>query len=282
MIDQLSFQFSARTSNQRWRDRTPSFRSTGELITTSEYEVVLSSSDKVAKAFVEQHHYSGTYPAARERGLLYRAGELVGVAVFSQPASEAVLEILPCDRAVAVELGRFILLDNVPGNGESWFLARCFELLRAEGYEGLLSHSDPVARRSVAGDVVLPGHVGLIYQATNAIYTGRSNPTLHVLKPNGTIFSPRSMTKIRRWERGARKCVDELVSIGAEAPTANELADRDGRRAWMWRAIGRTCRRLAHGGNHRYVWALDRRIRKAVAALRVDAPYPKQLDVEAA
>ena len=29
-----------------------------------------------------------------------------------------------------VELGRFVLLDSVAGNGETWFLARSFDILR--------------------------------------------------------------------------------------------------------------------------------------------------------
>lgn len=271
------------TGNQRWRDRRGSYRPAGEVICTSDYEAAFldgKGSDTIAKAFVEQHHYSGTYPAARERAMLYRRGELAGTAIFSHPSSEDVLAPLPCERLEGVELGRFVLLDNVPGNGESWFFARSLEILRDRGYRALLSHSDPVPRRTSAGELVLPGHVGTIYQATNAIYAGRSKNTLHVLKPNGTIFSPRSMTKIRRWERGAARCVDEFVELGADRPSAGDLASRDARRAWMWRAIFATCRRMPHAGNHRYLWAIDKRIRKDVAKLATGEAYPKARDVE--
>ena len=273
------------TSAQRWRDRQTMFRPGAEAIRTADYEVSAidgDGSDKIAKAFVQQHHYSGSYPAARERvGLYHRSGELVGVAVFSHPSSEAVLERLPCDRLEGVELGRFVLLDSVAGNGESWFHARALDILRGRGYRVLLSHSDPMPRRTLDGGIVLPGHVGLIYQATNAIYAGRSGRELHVLKPDGTIFSPRSMTKIRRWERGAERAIAELVSIGAIAPSSADLADRDSRRAWMWREIFRTCRRLEHNGNHRYLWALDKRLRRDVAKLASGDSYPKSIDPEA-
>lgn len=266
---------------QRQRDGRTSWRPAGELIQTNAYEVAPidgKGSDKIAKAFVQQHHYSGSYPAARERVGLYRSSELVGVAVFSHPASEAVLEPLPCDRLEGVELGRFVLFDDVPGNGESWFLARSLEILKARGYRALLSHSDPLPRRTNAGELVLPGHVGIIYQATNAIYAGRSGAELHVLKPDGTILSPRSMTKIRRWERGAQGAVDELVEIGATPPTAADLATRDARRAWMWREIFATCRRMPHAGNHRYLWAIDKKLRRDVAKLATGEAYPKKLD----
>lgn len=94
------------------------------------------------------------------------------------------------------------------------------------------------------------------------------------------IREPRSMTKIRRWERGAARCVDALVTIGAESPTLADLATRDARRAWLWRAISATCRRMPHAGNHRYLWAIDKRLRKDVARLASGAPYPKARDQE--
>lgn len=265
------------TASQRWRNGRLTWRP-ADAINTREYEVSVCYEDSTPKAFVEQHHYSGSYPAARFRTLLHCGGELVGVAVFSHPPSEAVLEKLPCERLEGVELGRFVLLPSVKGNGESWFLARSFELLRAAGFRVVLSHSDPVPRRTHTGELVLPGHVGLIYQATNAVYAGRTNQTLHVLKPDGTIFSPRSMTKIRRAERGYMRAVDELVEIGATPPTARDLETRDARRAWMWESIMRTCRRLDHGGNHRYVWAIDKKLRRDVAAMATGDKYPKKTD----
>lgn len=281
------------TSNQRWRDRVATFRPSREQIDTSAYEVSATSSDKVAREFVERHHYSGSYPAARERVLLHRraTGELVGVAVFSHPPSEKVLARLPCERLEGVELGRFVLLDGVPGNGESWFLARAFDHLRAEGYAAVISHSDPMPRRALDGEIVLPGHVGEIYQATNATYCGRTKKTLLALLPDGTVFSARSMTKIRRRERGYRYAIEQLVAAGA-APPASDLMSTDEFTAWMWGAIGSTCRRARHNGNHRYAWALgrERALRRGIAALavRVDdgteagATYPKTLDREAA
>ena len=74
-----------------------------------------------------------------------------------------------------MEIGRLVLLDNVPANGETWILGRCFELLQATGLRGVLSFSDPMPRRSVlSGSLVMPGHVGTCYQAVNDIYLWRS------------------------------------------------------------------------------------------------------------
>lgn len=297
--------------NQRWRDGRDRYRPAGEVIDPRAYEVAIIPDDTTPKAFVERHHYSGSFPAARFRVGLYNVRgdvrvadvlrdaeielraeavrrlraeldkRLVGVAVFSHPPSEAVLERLPCERLAGVELGRFVLLDSVPGNGESWFLARCFELLRANGFEALVSHSDPVPRFTLDGGLVMPGHVGSIYQATNAVYAGRTKPYLHAMMPDGTVFSPRSMTKIRLAERGHLRCVDELVGYGAPPPSSADLATRDGRRDWMWGAIAVVGRRVRHAGNHRYLWAIDKRLRRAVAALACGAPYPKAIDAAA-
>src|ERR671937_3248818 len=78
-----------------------------------------------------EHHYAGSYPAARWRFGLFRRSVLQGVAVFSHPCHDRVLTAVFPGRATdSVELGRFILLDGVPGNGESWFLGRCFAHLR--------------------------------------------------------------------------------------------------------------------------------------------------------
>lgn len=260
--------------NQRWFRRLGTWRSPDEIIDTRAFEIAAIGSDKVARAFVEEHHYSGTYPAARERFGLYRAGELVGVAVFSHPPNEAVLAQLPCERMAGVELGRFVLLDSVPGNGESWFLARCFDLMRADGYGVVVSHSDPLPRRAADGAIVLPGHVGNVYQATNAIYAGRASSRSRWLLPDGTVFSERAMSKLRARERGYRYAIDQLVAQGADRP----LDIGEDLTAWMWRELERIGRRVRHRGNHRYLWALDRHLRRQVGAMACGLPYPKKLD----
>lgn len=270
--------------NQRWYKRLGSWRDADEIIDTRSHEVAEIHDDMTAKAFVEEHHYSGTYPAARERFGLYHGSALVGVAVFSHPPNEAVLKKLPCDRMAGIELGRFILLSEVAGNGESWFLARCFDKLREKGIEALVSHSDPLPRRNADGDLVLPGHVGNIYQATNAIYGGRTKARALWLLPDGTVFSERAMSKIRARDRGYRYAIDQLVHHGAERPL--DIGTDLG--AWLRCELPRVARRVKHRGNHRYLWAIDKRLRKDIAKLAIvdengdPVKYPKQLDQEAA
>lgn len=257
---------------QRWRERRASYRPAGEPIDPRRYEVAAIPDDTTARAFVVEHHYSGTYPAARRRFGLYRThgplrGALVGVAVYSVPPRAEVLRPLPVD--AAAELGRLVLLDDVPANGESWFLARCHDLLRREGWAGVVSFSDPHPRRSSDGRVVFAGHVGTIYQASNAVYLGAARASTQLLLPDGRSFSPRALAKIKARDRGWRYAVDQLVSAGAREPqgdTTEVLA------AWLAAELPRVVRRERHPGCLKYALPFDRAARRALPA---SLPYPK-------
>lgn len=251
--------------NQRWREGRASYRPAGERIRPHLYEVA-AVEEGLAREFVLAHHYSGTYPAARRRFGLFQRKRLVGVAVFSVPMNANALACLAGGATTGLELGRFVLLDAVPGNGETWFLARCFELLRSEGWEGVVSFSDPTERTSHTGEVVFGGHVGTIYQAHNAVYLGRATPrTLRVL-PSGRVYSARTLQKVRARERGWRYGVDQLIAEGAPVPRSGDL------RAWLAEVLPLITRSVRHGGNHKYAWALKPQARKH---LPKSLPYPK-------
>ena len=170
--------------SQRWRERRESYRPAGEPINPRLYEVAELAGDREAKAFILAHHYSASYPSARVRFGLFTRGCLVGVAVFSHPCNDRVLtSVFPLSPLDSVELGRFVLLDSVPANGESWFLTRTFECLRRKGLSGVVSFSDPVPRTKADGTIVHRGHVGICYQATSATFLGRTEPRTIRLLP---------------------------------------------------------------------------------------------------
>lgn len=256
---------------QRWLFRKDKYRPAGESINTHEYEVAPIEDDATAKGFVLEHHYSGTYPAARHRSGLYnRYGTLVGVAVFSHPCRDEVLTSVFPGRAMdSVELGRFVLTNDVPANGETWFLGQCFAQLRAAGLRGVVSFSDPFPRTDEFGKRVFPGHIGTIYQAHNAVYTGRATARTLRLLPKGQVLSDRAIQKIRRAERGWSYAVEQLVRAGAfiDADLTNDIARAD----WLKRTLARLTRTVRHPGNHRYAWALNRKVSVALPKL----PYPK-------
>lgn len=244
---------------QRWRDRCAEYRPRGEPINPHAYEIVHIAGDNEVKAFVEQHHYSASFPAAVERFGLMRRGELVGVCIFSEPMQGKVLDVLPCPRDQAVELGRLVLLDDVPSNGESWLVAECFRRMTKLGYTGVVSFSDPQPRRTPAGEVLFAGHIGTVYKSLNAVYTGLSSPRTQWMLPDCTIISERSLSKIRSLERGVGYAVGQLVEAGAAPP-----ADGVDLAAWMRGELPKIARSIRHRGSHRYLWPLDKACARAL------------------
>ncbi len=253
--------------NQRWLERRAIFRKPGEQIIPSQYDVAPIDDDTTAKTFVLAHHYSGCYPAARFRFGLYRRGELTGVSVFSHPTNNRVLTNVFGGLATdSVELGRFVLLDEVPGNGETWFLARCFRLLKEQGLRGVVSFSDPVPRVTAKGESIFLGHVGTIYQAFNGAYLGRGTRRMLSILPDGSVFSDRAVQKIYKREKGWVYASRRLEKFGADPLESGDP------REWLSRWLPIVTRKLRHAGNHRYAWSLGRQQIKSIA------PFPKQVD----
>lgn len=252
---------------QRWSGGRAAYRPARETIDTRDYEVASIPDDLTAKSFVRQHHYSGSYPAARFRFGLYTRDQLVGVAVYSVPANPRALDVLPSSRDASVELGRFVLLDAVPANGETWFLGRCHHLLAVAGIRGVISFSDPAPRTASTGRLVFPGHVGTIYQAHNATYLGRTKPETKRLLPDGRVLHGRALAKVRKRDRGYRAVVRLLRGYGADP-----LREKQDPREWVDRWCGRLTRPLRHPGNHKYAWGLTPVERRHLPDGR---PYPK-------
>ena len=136
-----------------------------------------------ARAFVETHHYSGTFPVEIASYGLFESrpnarAALVGVAVFSIPVNTpAVLTALLEPGQTVCDLGRFILNDHVLANAETWFLTRAYRALRrdktlADGrtprFPFSTSYSDPCPRPSF-DRIIFPGQVGIVYQAKTPV-----------------------------------------------------------------------------------------------------------------
>lgn len=152
---------------QRWLEGRHTYRSAREVVDIKRLDVA-ELDERTAKAFVTRHHYSRRYPAARFRFGLYERGELAGVAVFSRPFTpEVITGAFPWldDVDQGAELGRFVLLDHVGANAETWFLARCFaavrERLRAAAGRRGRPHprGRPAQRHAVRKVGVMPGAI---------------------------------------------------------------------------------------------------------------------------
>ncbi len=268
--------------NQRWRGRTASFLSTKARFDPARYDVCAMPRDGEARAFVEAHHYSGSYPAARFRFGLHGPAGLEGVAVFSHPVRDEVLtNALPGLAAATegVELGRFVLLDSAGFNAETWFLSRCLDSLRRAGVRGVVSFSDPFPRETLDGRRVFAGHLGTIYQASSAVYASRGSARTILLLPDARVLSERAVSKLRARAgpcadcggctrcTGWRYAADLLRTPGVLPP------DADGVGPWLAARLRVMVRRVRHPGNHRYIFPLDGRVRRLVGAGGV---YPRR------
>lgn len=180
------------TRSQRWRSRRASFVDNLSVIDPRRYAVDALETP-TARAFIAAHHYLPSYPAARLAVGLFGPGPggrsaLAGVAVFGVPTTGAVItRHAGLGEHQGCTLARLILLDDVAGNGESFFIARALRLLRQEKpeIEAVVSYSDPMA-----------GHIGQVYCASNAAYRGGTAPrTGYAI--GGTPVSGRSLSKIR-------------------------------------------------------------------------------------
>jgi hypothetical protein len=81
----------------------------------------------------------------------------------------------------------------------------------------------------------------------------------------GSVIGNRTLSKIRSMERGWRYAVDQLVALGAAEPEGDL-------RAWLRAELPRISRTRRSQGKHRYVWAIDRRLRKHLPASK---PFPQ-------
>lgn len=265
--------------SQRWRDRRDRFVPDATVIDTSSHSVDVVDCYRTAKPFVERHHYSGSFPATRLSCGLFRNGaggtsELVGVCSFAVPMNNASIPLHTGlrDHLAAVDLGRLVLLDDVAGNAESWFVSRAFRLLRREkpNILSVIAYSDPIRRVADDGTVVMPGHCGMVYQALSAELRGRSTARTDLVLPDGRIASPRAVSKIRSGDTGSAYAERQLVDagVGPRAPGEDPVT-------WLDRARREgTIRTRRHPGNLVYAFALTRAARHAARG-KPSHPYPR-------
>jgi len=148
---------------------------------------------------------------------------------------------------------------RAPANSESWFLRECFRFLATDGIARVVSFADPVPR-IVSGRTLFVGHVGTIYQSSNAVLTGRSTPRYLTVLPNGTSLSDRALQKVRGQEVGHRYVERRLCALGARPLRAGMNPA-----GWLPDALNDVhAVRLRHGGNLRYAMLTSRAARRHV------------------
>ncbi len=147
----------------------------------------------------------------------------------------------------SLDLGRFVLLPEIEGNAETFFLRQSLwhlGRLKPE-YDLVISMSDPMSYRTLDGRVISPGHYGGIYVAGGLRHVGRSRPDWRRLDPDGRVVQGRAVSKARGGEEGQDYAIRKLMAWGAPAPAPDEDIGE-----WVRRALqDGPFRRVKHPGN---------------------------------
>jgi len=269
---------------QRWHEGNPAWVHERFGFNPDDYGVDLVDW-QTAVDFITTHHYSRSVPALRRYrfGLFDLTAEqpvLVGVAALSVPPRNEVLSG-PFPRLVpnheSAELGRLILFDAVPHGAESWFYGEVRDwLAKNTTIRGLVMFSDPEMRTRNDGTILLPGHVGTSYQASNALYLGYGTSRWLTLV-DGLVFSDRARSKILSYDQGWKYAAQILVDAGNGTVEPLDPA-HDDPAEWVAKALRKTgAKRRKHGGCHKYAMPVgcNARARGRVTIAGTPLPYPK-------
>lgn len=246
---------------QRWNRHTMSWQyaAPGRRFTGRGYDVA-AVSFAAARDFVREHHYLHSLGADVKRYGLFHRAELFGVAVYGVPSNPKVItnwlpDLAPVPRGdgtyrwPALVLQRLVLLDRVGGNAESWFTARCRELLTDAEVYGTVTFADPMPLYADDGTCTFKGHAGILYQADNWVYGGIATARAVLITRTGVRLDPRTLQKIRAQEPGHAGAERTLVALGADPMRPGENPA-----AYLNRALTRIGpRTIAHTGCHRYI-----------------------------
>ena len=140
---------------------------------------------KEAKEYIQKNHYShGCHNAPSPCYGLYDRGYLIGVLMFATPCSENVRSGIFGEeyKNSVTELHRLHILDVTPKNTESWFIAKCLKLLKQD---------KPAIKAVISFADTTQGHNGVIYQATNFYFIGKSSPATFYLDESNRLRHPR-------------------------------------------------------------------------------------------
>lgn len=193
-------------------------------------------SHEAAKWAVEHWHYSRTMPKSKIIHIgVWENGEFIGVVLFNVSANNNIGKPYGLKMIEVCELVRVAFASHQ--TPISQIVSKSVRMLKSQspGLRLIVSFADPEH-----------SHVGGIYQAMNWIYAGMTTPADEWIV-NG-----------KRWHGRALRHEKPAYLTTAEAA----------------RAIDPNSRRILGSSKHRYLYPLDRAMRKQIEPLR--KPYPKR------
>ena len=139
----------------------------------SEYEIRQIPFSET-KHWILNIHYAKRLPSISYAYGLYRHDEMVGMVSYGTPASPSLCKGICGEehRSKVIELNRLVLRDNLP-NEASFLVSRSLKMLPKP--KVVVSYAD------VGGQF----HAGIVYQATNWLFTGTTRPRTDMAGKDG-------------------------------------------------------------------------------------------------
>ena len=179
---------------------------------------VMPVSISVARGVIEKHHYLHSLPGGTKMALGVMAGErLVGALTLGVGPYNAPSLVEGAHNDDYLALTRLWLSDELPYNSESRVLGVLLRALRRHtNLKFLVTYADPAQ-----------GHLGLIYQATNWVYTGLSQATPLYDLGDGLVFSQSRRVRIEATHLGSGVLGSETPVDGGSSRVALRLIGAD-------------------------------------------------------
>ena len=137
-----------------------------------EYKVV-QIPYSATKDWILNIHYAKRMPSISYAYGLYRHDEMVGMVSYGTPASPSLCKGICGEehRSDVIELNRLVLRDNLP-NEASFLVSRSLKML-------------PTPKVVVSYADTAQDHAGIVYQATNWLFTGTTKPRTDMAGKDG-------------------------------------------------------------------------------------------------
>lgn len=201
--------------------------------------VVSYASAKDVEEFCRRWHYTNTGGSNLWNYGLWDGVTLVGVISYNLPTMPACKAFFGPEKwEWVIHMGRLVCADNAPKNVESRLIANSFRLLKIDR---------PQARAVITYAAAGVGHIGYVYQATNAFYLGTTAADRYLIDDKGRRRSPRSR------------------------PDSKNGSEKERYEAAGWKV-------LEEPGKHRYIYLLGNKSERREAQKYLQfpiLPYPK-------
>jgi len=208
--------------------------------------LVASCTYEAAKYAVMNWHYSQAMPSGKliKHGV-WEDDTFIGVVLYGRGANRDLLKPYGLDATQGCELVRIALTEHT---------ATVTSIVSASMKD--LKKQSPRLRVIVSFADLQQGHHGGIYQAGNWIYTGKSIAADEYII-NGTRVHGRSARAMRQAKQGG--------AIKGESTLD-----------WLHKYVDANATRIQGSRKHRYVYPLDKQMRRKIEKLR--QPYPHAVE----